>query len=121
MFLIVETSRMIWTVYISISTISLVMDKRRIKVLNNHVDPSLCDTLFYIGKNEKPVCVIGGIMALQSQYFRKLLYNNVYNEEHKHQLTNQILSLMRLIVTHIHILKKYSMNQMSRSKVSKRL
>ena len=53
------------------------------KVEQNLNNPELSDCLFYIGKEKKPICVIGGVLAMQSEYFKKLLYNQNFDKQRK--------------------------------------
>ena len=69
-------------------------DKRTRKVYENYRNTALCDTLFYVGKEQKMICVIGSNLAMQSIYFMKLLYNNNFRKSRKQAiLTNKCESL----------------------------
>ena len=59
------------------------MDKRTAKVIKNCSNPLFHDTLFYVGQEEKPIYATGVTLAMQSEYFTKLLFNKNFNKKPK--------------------------------------
>ena len=47
----------------------------RLTVEKKFSDPKFCDTIFYVGEDRTPICVIGSYLAMHSEYFEKLIYN----------------------------------------------
>ena len=115
---------------------SNLLQERHDNVAKNRNNLLICDCLFYIGKKEAPIPVIGGILAMQSEYFTKLLYNNQFNTTSRKSsaATNRSDNKMNtckdniennsalddniiiIVLINTHILKKYSMSLMLHQK-----
>ena len=53
------------------------------RIVEKYNEPKFCDALFFVGQDEIPICTIGSILAIQSEYFNKLLYNSNFDQDKK--------------------------------------